>query len=192
MGFLSKQQVDEYLASGTPFSDVCDEAVGSADIGSIETSRPDSFLLGDENSPFVMKFLADDDEFRLTENIPGPYHGVQGTESGVIQEDDLFGYSLIDQGILHLLGLVILFLPIIPADEDPVDFTGLIQLDRGIDPGKEKQVGTAIPSDRRRPEHQGRMVMRDIGNGIVQLSLGIPVDPDIAVQNESQQYQAQP
>ena len=36
MGFLSKQQVDEYLASGTPFSDVCDEAVGSADIGSIE------------------------------------------------------------------------------------------------------------------------------------------------------------
>ena len=192
MGFLSKQQVDEYLASGTPFPDVSDEAVVAMDIGGIKTGGLDSFLSGNEDGPLVVELLADDDEFRLTENIPGPYHGVQGTESGVIQEDDLFGYSLIDQGILHLLGLVILFLPIIPADEDPVDFTGLIQLDRGIDPGKEKQVGTAIPSDGRRPEHQSRMVVGDIGNGIVQFSLRIPVDPDVAVQNESQQYQAQP
>ena len=192
MGLLAEPQVQEHLAAGAPFPDVRDEAVVGTYIRGIEAGGLDPFLSGDENGPLVVELLADDDEFRLTENIPGPYHGVQGTESGVIQEDDLFGYSLIDQGILHLLGLVILFLPIIPADEDPVDFTGLIQLDRGIDPGKEKQVGTAIPSDRRRPEHQGRMVMRDIGNGIVQLSLGIPVDPDIAVQNESQQYQAQP
>ena len=50
MGLLSKQQVDEYLASGTPFSDVCDEAVGSADVFSIETDRLDSFLFGDGTS----------------------------------------------------------------------------------------------------------------------------------------------
>jgi len=51
MGLLSKHQVDEYLASGTPFPDVCDEAVGSADICGIETGRLDPFLPGDENGP---------------------------------------------------------------------------------------------------------------------------------------------
>ena len=192
MGFLSKQQVDEYLASGTPFSDVCDEAVGSADIGSIETSRPDSFLLGDENSPFVMKFLADDDELGLTENLFGPDYGIKGPESGIVQEDDLFRYPFIDQCLLHFLRLVVFFLPVIPADKDPVDLTGLIKLGRRIDPGKEKQVGAAKPSNRRRPKHQGCMVVGDIGHSIVEFTLGIPVDSDITIQNESQQDQAQP
>ena len=192
MGLLSRQQVDEYLASGTPFSDVCDEAVGSADIGSIETGRLDTFLFGDKNGPFVMKFLTDDDEYRLTENLPGSDHGIQSPESGIIQENDLFGYSLVDQCLFHLLRLVVLFLPVIAADEDPVDLTGLIKLGRRIDPGKEKQVGAAKPSNRRRSKHQGRMVVGDIGHRIVKFAFGIPVDSDIAIQNESQQDQAQP
>ena len=139
-----------------------------------------------------MELLADDDEFRLTENLLGPYHGIQCPESGVIQENDLFGYPFVNQGLLHLLGFVILFFPVIPADKDPVDLSGLIEFGRSIDSGKEKEVGAAKPSDRRRPKHQGRVVVGDIGDSIVESALGIPVDSDIAIQNKAQQCQAQP
>ena len=192
MGLFPEHQVDEYLASGAPFSDMCDEAVLAPDIGSIISDSLDSFLPGDENGPFVVELLTDDDEFRLTENLFGPDHGIQSPESCIVQEDDLFGYPLIDQCLLHLLGFVILFFPVIPADKDSVDLSGLKEFGRSIDSGKEKEVGAAKPSDRRRPQHQGRMVVGDIGNSIVEFALGIPVDPDIAIQNEPQQYQAQP
>ena len=93
-GFLSKQQDEEHLASGAPFSDVGDKAVGSADICGIETDGLDSFLFGDENGPLVMELLADDDKLGLTENLFGPDHGIKGPETGIVQADDIFRFPI--------------------------------------------------------------------------------------------------
>ena len=95
-----------------------------------------------------MELLADDDEHGLTENLLCPDHGIKGPESGIIQENDLFRDPFIDQCLLHLLGLVVFFLPVIPADEDPVDLPGLKEFYRRIDPGKKIEVLPAIPSYR--------------------------------------------
>ena len=134
MGLLSKHQVDEYLASGAPFSDVCDEAVGCAYIRGIETGSLDSFLFGDENGPLVMELLTDDDELGLTENLFGPDYRIKGPETGIVQEDDLFRYPFIDKCLPHLFGLVITSLMVVPADKDPVNLSGLIEFYRRIDP----------------------------------------------------------
>lgn len=77
-------------SADTPFSDLCAEAVGGADICGSETDGLDCFLPGDENGPLVLELLTDDDELGLTGNLFGPDHGIQGPESGIVQEEDLF------------------------------------------------------------------------------------------------------
>src|SRR5690606_17234583 len=81
-----------------------------------------------------MEFLGDYGNLVQTEYGLGPYHGVQGPKSGIVQKNAFFRDSSLDQVPFKNDGFVIVGTAIIAAHQDIVYFSRFKERNGGIYP----------------------------------------------------------
>lgn len=190
VGLLADQQVQEHLTSGKPLPHVGDKAIVEPYIPCVITHGIYPFLPGDEHGPLIVETLADDDEGGLPEDFLRPHDRIERPESGIVQEDDIRRNTPRYQRTFHGRRLIVIDIPVVSADDDPVYPARIIQIGTGIDPGVEKPVRPAVAARRRRPQHNGRMPVRDVLDAVVQAEPRIGADPDVAEKDDAHQNEA--
>src|SRR5690606_457718 len=81
-----------------------------------------------------MEFLGNDGHLIQSEYNIGPYHGIQGPKSGVVQKNTFFRYSPLDQVPFKNNGFVIIPAAVVAADQDIIYFSRLKKSDGRIYP----------------------------------------------------------
>ena len=186
MGPAVRGQVHEDLDPGQQFAQAGPEPGQRMDIRRVETDGVDAVVAGDIDGPFVMETLADYDIGCLSEHFPGPDHGVERPESGIVQHDQRIRNAPRQQGAAHHLRLVVGSVAVVAADEDLVHLAGAQQRVRSVDPVAEVEIGAAVAEVGGSAEQQRGVAVRHFGKLLIEKGCGIAADPEVT--DDHQRY----
>lgn len=173
VGLAGDEDVEDGIDAGEPFADGhTDLPAADRDIFGVESNGVDALPLSDVESALVVELLGDDREAVEAENFLGADHGVERTEAGVVEVDDLFGDTLCHEVLHHPRGFVVGLVGVVAADEDVVDFAGPVEADAGIESADIEGVDCTVAVVFARAEDKADLVVRNAFDIIVHPPFG--------------------
>lgn len=122
LGF-EEVNIEPHFGPGEFFA-IVDLAGGGAGDGlSIETEGIETDRFGKVGGPFVVEFLGDEGDLGESEDFLGPHDRVESAQPRVIANDLVGRNAGGNEGVFHVLRLIVFMNVVVPGDDETLSFT---------------------------------------------------------------------